>query len=216
MDDLREFDRNENLDADYKDKIKNLPKGKWGKIQRQKKEEDDIKYLAHLADNAGEAGYFMRFDSEHSPEMLTATEGLLHIQSTSDQNQRFKDLFINKPQIEQLITDTIVGYQVADDDPTTGLSNKLNEALLFVVQKMKEYGLPEEDIERVFNCGRTSQNAYINKQYHNKLRLINRLQRRNRYVDSSIYNDLINLTRNWNPEEKTEKAPIEEIIQIFA
>ena len=47
MDDLREFDRNENYPAGYKEKIKNLPKGKWGKVQ-MRKEDDDYKHLAHL------------------------------------------------------------------------------------------------------------------------------------------------------------------------
>ncbi len=40
MDDLREFDRNGNFDASYKEKIKNLPKGKWGKVQMRKAEDD--------------------------------------------------------------------------------------------------------------------------------------------------------------------------------
>ncbi len=63
MDDLRAFDRDEILDAGYKEQIKNLPKGKWGKIQ-MKKEEEDFVHLAHLAageDETSEAGYFVAF-----------------------------------------------------------------------------------------------------------------------------------------------------------
>lgn len=215
MDDLREFDRNPGLDAAYKEKIKNLPKGKWGKIQ-MRKEDDDFTYLAHLMDEHDEAGYFMSFDKDKIIELLTSAEGLLSIKASSDQNQRFKDSFKNKPQIEKLISDSTIGFNVGDEDPTTDLSVKLNEALSFALQKMQEYGAPVEDIERVYQCGISSKNAYINKQYHKLLRLINRLQRRNQHVPSSIYEELAFLARNWNPEEKTDRPPIAEILQIFA
>jgi len=215
MDDLREFDCNEDLEIIYKEKIKNLPKGKWGKIQL-KKEEEDLKLLAHLIDEKAEAGYFLRFDSENTPEMLTATEGLLHIKSTSDQNSRFRDLFKQKPEKEQMVWDIIVGYQVADDDPTTGLSNQLHVALQYSIATMAEYGFDVDDIEKVYQCGLVCQNAYINKQFHKLLRLINRLQRRHQHVSSSIFEEMVKHARIWNPADKTERAHIAEIIQIFA
>lgn len=215
MDDLREFDRNPGLDASYKAKIKNLPKGKWGKIQ-MRKEDEDFTYLAHLMDEHDEAGYFMSFDKHRIIELLTSAEGLLSIKASSDQNQRFKDSFKNKPQVEKLISDSTIGFNVGDEDPTTDLSVKLNEALSFALQKMQEYSAPVEDIERVYQCGISSKNAYINKQYHKLLRLINRLQRRNQHVPSSIFDELVFLARNWNPEEKTDRPPITEILQIFA
>ena len=215
MDDLRAFDRNEDLEPQYKEKIKNLPKGKWGKIQL-KKEEDDLKLLAHLIDEQSEAGYFLRFDSENTPEMLSATEGLLHIKATSEQNSRFRDLFKQKPEKEAMVWEIIVGYQVADEDPTTGLSNQLHSALQFAVAAMEEYHFAIEDIENVYQCGLICQNAYINKQFHKLLRSINRLQRRNQHVSSSIFEEMVKHARIWNPEDKTERAHISEIIQIFA
>jgi superfamily II DNA or RNA helicase len=215
MDDLREFDRNENLESSYKEKVKNLPKGKWGKIQ-MRKEEDDYTYLAHLMDDQDESGYFISFDKDRMIEQLTTAEGLLSIKASSKQNQRFKDSFKNKPQVEELISNSTIGFNVGDEDPSTNLSVKLSEALNFALEKMQEYGTSVQDIERVYQCGTSSKNAYINKQYHKLLRLINRLQRRNQHVTSNIYEDLISLARNWNPEEKTERPPIAEILQIFA
>lgn len=215
MDDLREFDRNEKFEESYKEKIRNLPRGKWGKIQ-MRKEEEDYTHLAHLMDDKDEAGYFISFEKDRMIEQLTTAEGLLAIKASSDQNERFKDNFKNKPQVEELITNSTIGFSVGDEDPSTELTIRLNEALTYALEKMQEYGTPLEDIERVYNCGIGSKNAYINKQYHKLLRLINRLQRRNQMVPSTIYDDMIILARNWNPEEKTERPPIAEILQIFA
>jgi superfamily II DNA or RNA helicase len=215
MDDLREFDRNDRFSTAYKEKIKELPKGKWGKVQ-MRKEDEEYSYLAHLMDDHDEAGYFISFDKGRMIEQLTTAEGLLAIKASSDQNERFTDTFKNKPQVEELISSSTIGFSVGVEDPASELNTKLNEALSFALQKMQEYGTPLEDIERVYQCGIASKNAYINKQYHKLLRLINRLQRRNQHVDSKIYEDLIALARNWNPEEKTERPPIAEILQIFA
>lgn len=215
MDDLREFDRNENLESAYKVKIKNLPKGKWGKIQ-MRKEEDEFVYLAHLMDDKDEAGYFITFEKDRMIEPLSAVEGLLAIKASSDQNQRFKDTFKNKPQAEELISNSTIGYDVGDEESSTGLPAKLNEALVFALQKMQEYGTPVDDIERVYQCGNTSKNAYINKQYFVLLRLINRLQRRNQHVPSDIFEKLISLSWSWNPDEKIVRPPISDIVQIFA
>jgi superfamily II DNA or RNA helicase len=215
MDDLREFDRNANFEDSYKSKIRNLPRGKWGKIQ-MRKEEDEYTHLAHLMDDKDEAGYFISFEKDRMIEQLTTAEGLLAIKASSDQNERFKDNFKNKPQMEELITNSTIGFSVGDEDPSTELTVRLNEALTYALEKMQEYGTPLEDVERVYNCGIGSKNAYINKQYHKLLRLINRLQRRNQHVPSSLYDDLIILARNWNPEEKTERPPIAEILQIFS
>ncbi len=215
MDDLREFDRNEKFEEAYKEKIRKLPRGKWGKIQ-MRKEEDEYTHLAHLMDDKDEAGYFIVFDKERMIEQLTTAEGLLAIKASSDQNERFKDNFKNKPQAEALIANSTIGFDIGDEDTGTELTARLNEALVYALQKMQEFGTRLEDVERVYKCGIESKNAYINKQYQKLLRLINRLQRRNKHVDSSIFGDLIVLARNWNPEEKTERPPIAEILQIFA
>jgi superfamily II DNA/RNA helicase len=93
MDDLRAFDRNEEFALTYKEQIKNMPKGKWGKVQ-MRKEEDDFIHLAHLAageEETLEAGYFVAFTKDKIGELLTTTEGLLHIKATSEQNERFAD-----------------------------------------------------------------------------------------------------------------------------
>ena len=76
MDDLRAFDRDEIFDAAYKEKIKNLPKGKWGKLQ-MRKEEDDFVHLAHLAageDGNFEAGFFVAFSKDKIVPFATEEE----------------------------------------------------------------------------------------------------------------------------------------------
>ncbi len=214
MDDIRAFDRNEELTAEYKGKIKNLPRGKWGKVQ-MRKEEDDFPYLAHLIDNENNAGYFFTFSNKGISEQLTTAEGLLHIKASSTDNERFKDTFKNKAAAESIICKATIGYSSGDATPSTMLTAKNGEALNYAIERMTEYGTPIHQIELVYSCANTCQNAYINKQYNKLLRLINRLQRNNKHVDSSIFTDLITLAITWNPEEISEPAPIEEVLQIF-
>lgn len=214
LDELRAFDENPDLEERYKQKIKNLPKGKWGKLQKHK-EEDEFKYLAHLCDKGGESGYFFTFNPEGILEQLTTAEGLLYIQTTSEHNQRFKDTFKNKPATEEMINRALVGYVMEEGESEIHQSDKINKALNYVMQKMQEYGYPVGKVEHVYNCGLSSKNAYINKQFQKQLRLINRLIRNDKHVDSKIYDELILLAESWNPDEKIDRPPIEEIVQIF-
>jgi len=61
-----------------------------------------------------------------------------------------------------------------------------------------------------------SQNAYINKENLKLVRLVNRMNRRREHVSDEIIKQFISLANQYKPEEKTEKAPLSEIIQIFA
>jgi hypothetical protein len=214
MDDLREFDRNEKMDDQYKEKIKNLPKGKWGKVQ-MRKEEDDFTHLAHLMDETGEAGYFVAFHNNIG-ELLTTTEGLLSIKATSDQNQRFKDTFKNKPKIESGMLDFVQAYQFTEDEHQVRYNQPQQVAIAFLINKMIEYGYPAEEIERVSNSISHSQNAYINKENVKLVRLVNRMNRRGEHIGDEIVKRFVTLAHQNRPEEKTEKAPLNEIIQIFA
>ena len=103
IDDLREFDRSEKYDEVYKNSLKNLPKGKWGFIQ-MRADDYDFVHLAHMVDEKNEAGYFVTFNKNQTGELITSTEGLLHIKATSDQNKRFRDTFSNKAQTESYIS----------------------------------------------------------------------------------------------------------------
>ena len=214
MDELRAFDRHPDFSEAYKNKIKNLPKGKWGKVQK-KKEEDEFKYLVHLCDEEGEAGYFFTFDEKGAQEQITTTEGLLYIRAGSDNNQRFRDDFRNKPETESMIIRSLKG--LISDNETGGieLSGKLSEALNYAVQTMQEYEFPAEQIEKIHLCGRESHNAYINRQFIKLLRQINRLLRNNQHVGSEIFDELAELAESWNPDEISERPPIDEPVQIF-
>jgi superfamily II DNA or RNA helicase len=215
MDDLREFDRNTEREESYKTKIKNLPKGKWGHIQMRKEEEDFV-HLAHLMDNKNEAGYFVAFSKDKIGELLTTSEGLLYIKATSDQNERFKDRFKNKPESEEYILNFIQQYQFAEDDHINRYNEPQTAAIGFLVNKMQEYGYAVTEIEKVYNCIIYSQNAYINKQNMKLVRQINRLVRQNKHIGDELIKLFISMANQYKPDEKTEKAPLEEIIQIFA
>ncbi|MFH1789891.1 MAG: SNF2-related protein, partial [bacterium] len=217
MDDLREFARNEQYDETYKEKIKQLPKGKWGRVQ-MKKEDDEYVHLAHLAageDDNYEAGYFVAFDKNKKGELYTTTEGLLAIKATSKQNQRFNDNFKNKASAEDYIIDFILNYQFSEDEHKNSYNKPQEAAIAFLKNKMFEYGYPFKDIENVENCILYSQNAYINKQSMVLVRLINRLVRNNKPVGDDEIKKFISLAHQYKPNDKTEKAPLTEIIQIF-
>ena len=163
MDDLREFDRSEKYNDVYKNNVKTLPKGKWESVQ-MRADEDDFVHMAHMVDEKNEAGYFVTFDKDQTGELITPTEGLLHIKATSDQNQRFKDTFSNKPPTESYITNFIKTYQFTEDEHKNRFNTSQEEAIILLRNKMIEYGYPVETIEKVYNCIMYSQNAYYNKQ----------------------------------------------------
>ncbi len=218
MDDLRAFDRNEVFTAEYKEQIKNLPKGKWGKVQ-MRKEEDDFIHLAHLAageDATFEAGYFVAFSKDKIGELFTTAEGLLSIKATSEQNERFADKFKSKPETEAYILDFIERYQFSEEEHQVRYNQPQQAAIAFVINKMMEYGYAVSEIDKVSNSVLHSQNAYINKENLKLVRLINRLNRRQEHIGDEIIKQFISLANQYKPEEKTEKAPLNEIIQIFA
>jgi ERCC4-related helicase len=217
MDDLREFDRNENLSPEYKISIKNMPKGKWGKI-KMKKEDEEFDFLAHLVaeeKDKMEAGYFFAFKKDGQGEMLTTTEGLLSIKATSDENQRFKDVFNNKPQVESMINDFISNYQFQEDAHQNRFNNALQACINQLIIKMIEYGYAADIIENINLMITSSQNAYINKEIMKLIRLINRRNRNNEPFTDEIIQKFISLVKQFNPEEKSEKIPLSEVIQIF-
>ena len=217
MDDLRAFDRNENYTPTYKEQIKNLPKGKWGKVQ-MRKEEDDFVHLAHLAageDATFEAGYFVAFSKDKIGELLTTTEGLLSIKATSEQNERFTDKFKNKPNTEAYILDFIQRYQFSEEEHQVRYNQPQQAAIAFVINKMMEYGYAFSEIDKVSNSVLHSQNAYINKENMKLVRLVNRMNRRQEHIGDDIIKQFISLANQYKPEEKTERAPLSEILQIF-
>ncbi|MBU0765888.1 MAG: hypothetical protein KJ607_13770 [Bacteroidetes bacterium] len=217
MDDLREFDRNESFTSIYKEKIKNLPKGKWGKVQ-MRKEDDDYMHLAHLAageNESYEAGYFVAFSKEQIGELITTTEGLLSIKATSEQNERFADKFKNKSETETHILNFIHAYQFSEDEHQVRYNQPQQAAFAFLLSKMIEYGYAADEIEKVNNSVLHSQNAYLNRENMKLVRLVNRMNRRGEHIGDEIIKQFVDLAHQNKPEEKTEKAPLNEILQIF-
>ena len=218
MDDLREFDRNMGFTSTYKMQIINLPRGKWGKVQ-MRKEGDNFIHLAHLAageDATFEPGYFVAFDKDKIGELFTTVEGLLSIKATSEQNERFADKFKTKPETEAYILDFIQCYQFSEEEHQVRYNQPQQVAIAFLKNKMIEYQYPFAEIDKVENCVNHSQNAYINKENMKLVRVVNRLISRGAHVSDEIIKQFISLANQYKPEEKTEKAPLNEIIQIFA
>ena len=219
MDDLREFDGKPEFAETYKEQIKNLPKGKWGKIQ-MRKDDEDFEHLGHFVDdNNGEEkqeSYFVAFGKDKTGEMLTNAEGLLSIKATSEHNTRFKDNFKNKPATEAYMLSYISVHQFTEEDHRNRYNQPQEAAIAYLTNKMNEYGEPYEQIEKVRNCLYLSQNAYINKQSMKLVREVNRMVRQNKLVGSEQIKKFTDLAAQYKPDEKTEKAPLEEIIQIFA
>ncbi|MEK7718525.1 MAG: C-terminal helicase domain-containing protein, partial [Bacteroidota bacterium] len=213
MDDLRAFDQNEDFDASYKEQIMHLPKGKWGKVQ-MKKEDDNYNQLVHILDVTDEAGYFIAF-RDNKGEMMTTAEGLLSIQAISTNNQRFKDTFKNKPKVEADIVDYIESYQFREGDSANNYNKGQEAAIAFIRNTMFEYQYPYNEIELVNNCLMYSLNAYLNRESMKLVREVNRLLRQRKHVGSDIIDRFVALAKQYKPGETTDKAPLSEIIQIF-
>jgi len=218
MEDLRFFDNNPDFDESYKEKIKTLPKGKWGKIQETKKD-DEFLHLAHLAAGEGdafEAGYFAVFDKYKIGVMLSVAEGLNYIKTTSDHNKRFNDHFKNKVQTEEMIRNFIIAYDISEDMHNIRYSKPQEEAIATLITRMIEYGESSENIEMVTNSVLHSQNAYLNRENLKLVRLVNRKNRRGEHFGTDEIEKFKKLAKQNKPEEKIEKASLSEIIQIFA
>jgi hypothetical protein len=80
---------------------------------------------------------------------------------------------------------------------------------------MIEYGYAADIIENINLMITSSQNAYINKEIMKLIRLINRRNRNNEPFTDEIIQKFISLVKQFNPEEKSEKIPLSEVIQIF-
>lgn len=218
MDDLREFDRSEKWDDIYKEKIRTLPKGKWGSIQ-MRKEEDNYIHLAHVAsgqEGEQEAGYFLAFGTEQVGELISTTEGLLSIKATSDQNQRFRDQFKNKATAEAYINEFIRSFQFSEDEHNVRYNKQQENAIALLIATMIEYGYAEKDVEMVTNSVLHSKNAYINKENLKLVKEVNRKNRRGEIIRSETIDRFLALASQHRPDDPTGRLLLSEIIQIFA
>ena len=139
----------------------------------------------------------------------------IHIKAASDDNARFRDGFLGKDEVEKHIHRSLHNFLVDDDDGNSNLSSRHVDVLHFVVERMTEYGYAADRIALIFDCANNCRNAYINKQLSIQLRAINRLLRQNQHVPSELFDQLEQLAITWNPQEVAQRAPLDEVIQIF-
>ncbi|MCX6251910.1 MAG: helicase-related protein [Bacteroidetes bacterium] len=218
LEDLRYFDNNPDIDDTYKEKIKNLPKGKWGKIQ-EKQKDDEFLHIAHLAageEDTFEAGFFVVFGKNEIGVMMSEAEGLNYIKTTSDNNKRFSDQFKNKVQTEEMIRNFIDLYDISEDVHNIRYGKQQEEAIAALITRMIEYGESPEIIEMVTNSILHSQNAYINRENLKLVKQVNSKIRKGEHFGSKEIERFKQLALQNKPEEKTVKVPLSEIIQIFA
>jgi hypothetical protein len=179
-----------------------------------KKDDDDYTHLSHIIDDKNEAGYFIAY-KDNKGELLTTAEGLLSIQAISTNNQRFKDIFKNKPKVESDILNYIQSYQFREGDFVNAYNKAQESAIAYLRNTMFEYQYPYDDIMHVESCLLYSLNAYINKESMKLVRQVNRMLRQNKHIGSEIIDKFIALAKQYKPGETTDKAPLSEIIQIF-
>ncbi len=117
---------------------------------------------------------------------------------------------------EAYILDFIERYQFSEEEHQVLYNQPQKEAITLLINKMTEYGYAYLEIEKVTNSVLHSQNAYINKENLKIYIWVNRINRRGGHIGDDIIKQFISLANQYKPEEKTEKAPLNEIIQIFA
>lgn len=213
MDDLRAFDKSEQWDLIYKEKIKNLPKGKWGRLQKEKIK-DNFSHLVHIVDDNDEAGYFIAFKNNKG-EMLSTVEGLLYIQTLSENNKRYPDTFLNKPLIEEQVRAYIESYQFREGSAQNIYSNADKAVLNEVFKTMFAYQYPYEKIKKLEDFVSFSLNTYHNIAMTKLLRETRKMMKNKGYISSEMIEKFIELSSPFNYNEASEKSPLKEIIQIF-
>ncbi len=215
LDDLRDFDSNKDITDNYKELIKNLPKGKWGKITIQ---DDEKKFdkLVHIIAENNVAGYFAGFKSEYSSgELLNTSEGLLRIRATKEDNKRYKDIFQNKIEFEKTVSNFINEVYIAPEQHTNTYNKNQIFAMEILFQKMEEYGYPVELIEKTAKCINHTQNAFTKKQILDNLSKLSKRINKNIAIDNNLIDDFIKLSKDFI-EEITEPPQLKEFIYIFS
>jgi len=213
MDDLRAFDASEQWDQSYKEKIKNIPKGKWGKLQKEKAM-DNFTHLLHILDGNDDAGYFIAFKN-NTGDMLSTAEGLLYIQAISTANERYRDTFMNKAQTEEAIRNYIDSYQFREGSGNNDYSNTYKATINDVFRTMFEYQYPYEKIKQLEDFLSFSLNTYHNIERDKLLREARKMKKNKDYISSEMIEKFIELSSSYKHSEGGEKSPIKEIIQIF-
>ena len=216
MDDLREFDQSNEFSEKYKDAIKDLPKGKWGKITV---ENDAAGYqrLVHLVDKNDFPGYFIGFKKPDGiGERLNTSEGLIRIRATTENNNRYKDEFKGKIEFEKVVAGYIeeAGY-IAETEHLNTYNKNIMEAINFLFKKMNDYGYPLDVIEKSQQCIFHTANAYIKKQLDDKLRNLSHIIRHNEKFDERIMDVFVELSKDF-VKENDEPKQLHEFIHIFS
>lgn len=214
MDNLREFYRNESYTDEYKQSIFEMPKGKWGNITSPKPE-DEFSHMAHFSSNSDDGGYFVTMKDDGTTEMLSTEEGLLYIQAASADNERFTDKFKGKPAQERLFTNLIENGETFNMRADRYNENQIN-AINTLIQRMEENGVPESDIQKVYDTIYQTENSYVKKQMVNLVRELTRKIRNHQGVRSELLDRFIEVASLTDLPVDNEPPVLNEVIQIFA
>ncbi|MDX2127416.1 MAG: helicase-related protein [Chloroherpetonaceae bacterium] len=220
LEDLREFDRNTNFSESYKQSIINLPKGKWGKIQR-KKDDDGFNYLVHFSagtDTTESSGYFFLFKRQKSeiiPEQITLNEGLLYIKASVEQNKRFRDNFKEKAPFETYLEHFKEYYQIPIAQHNNRFNEAHREAIGTLLRRMITLGYAENDIMKVDDFINHTSNSFLIKETRRLIRDINRANRRGNAFDDGIIQTFLKFSEQPNSSTGEEIPSLADVLQVF-
>lgn len=216
LDDLRDFDENENISDDYKEIVRTIPKGKWARIIQQN-QDLSFDHVAHILDDKESSGYFVGFtDNSEAGERIATSEGLLLIRSTKENNERYLDTFKSKVEFENKVRLYIEESDIPSDNPITQYNVNQTQAISTLLNRMIDFGYPVDLVTKTRECIYHSQNAYVKKQIGEGLRKVRRHMNQNEPIDNNLIDVFTKLSGDFIKGEVSEVAQLSEFIHIFS
>lgn len=216
MEDLRSFDKAVDFTDDYKEQVRDLPKGKWGKIVNSI-ENSDADILTHIIDDANNSGFFIKFkNGSPQGEGIATTEGLLMLRASSDQNLRYKDYFVNKVEIHTIINDYIGAAIIKSDERPIVYNVNQTQAINAVLQRLLHFGYSMQIVEHCRESIYFNQNTYTKKLIADTLREVRRCLDANTPISTTIVDKLIKATKDFVKQTNNAPAQLKECIHVFS
>jgi len=216
LDDLRDFDENENISDEYKEVVRTVPKGKWARIIQQN-QDLAFDHVVHILDDKESSGYFVGFrDESEAGERIATSEGLLLIRSIKENNERYVDRFQSKVEFENKVRLYIQESDIPAGNPVSQYNINQTQAINILLNRMIEYGYPVELVTKTRECIYHSQNAYVKKQIGEGLRKVRRRMNQNEPIDNNLIDLFTKLSIAFTKGEISEVAQLSEFIHIFS
>jgi superfamily II DNA or RNA helicase len=216
MEDLRAFDKDKNFTDDYKVQIREMPKGKWGKIMNYS-ENTDANTVAHIVDDNDNAGFFIKFkDGSPQGEGIATTEGLLLLRTSPDHNQRFLDYFVNKIETHTTIDNYIQAAVIKSDERPIVYNTNHTLAINAVLQRMLHFQYSMQIVEHCRESIYFNQNTYTKKLIAETLREVRKCLDTNTPITATLVDKLIKASKDFTKQNNNIPAQLKECVQVFS